>query len=378
LKLFEYEAKEIVRKYGFETPRGVIVKEGDDVRKAIESAGIKPPLVVKAQVLVAGRGKAGGVKLANSVEEAVSIAQQMFRTPIKGIRPSILLIEEAIKHDVELYAGFVIDRAERRPLVLVSRYGGMDLEEIAREHPEAIIKYYIDPEKGLKSYEARLLGKQLGLSGKQLSSFESFLVTLYRVFIEYDAELAESNPLALLPDRVLPLDVRIIIDDNSLYRHPEFEATQKERLGELTEREIAARDKDLAYVELDGDVGIIGNGAGLTMTTMDLVYEFGMRPANFLDVGGGAEAEHVKEALEFVMSDPKVKKVFINIFGGITRADEVARGIVMALKDLGDRAKPLVVRLTGTNEELGREILKEVGIEPYIDPLQALEHLKKL
>jgi len=378
LKLFEYEAKEIVRKYGFETPRGVIVKEGDDVRKAIESAGVKPPLVVKAQVLVAGRGKAGGVKLAKSVEEAVTIAQQMFRTPIKGIRPSILLIEEAIKHDVELYAGFIIDRAERRPLVLVSRYGGMDLEEIAREHPEAIIKYYIDPEKGLKSYEARLLGKQLGLSGKQLSSFESFLVTLYRVFIDYDAELAESNPLALLPDRVLPLDVRIIIDDNSLYRHPEFEATQKERLGELTEREIAARDKDLAYVELDGDVGIISNGAGLTMTTMDLVYEFGMRPANFLDIGGGAEAEHIKEALEFVMSDPKVKKVFINIFGGITRADEVARGIVMALKDLGDRAKPLVVRLTGTNEELGREILKEVGIEPYTDPLQALEHLKKL
>jgi succinyl-CoA synthetase beta subunit len=378
LKLFEYEAKEIVRKYGFETPRGVIVKEGDDVRKAIESAGVKPPLVVKAQVLVAGRGKAGGVKLAKSVEEAVTITQQMFRTPIKGIRPSILLIEEAIKHDVELYAGFVIDRAERRPLVLVSRYGGMDLEEIAREHPEAIIKYYIDPEKGLKSYEARLLGKQLGLSGKQLSSFESFLVTLYRVFIDYDAELAESNPLALLPDRVLPLDVRMTIDDNSLYRHPEFEATQKERLGELTEREIAARDKDLAYVELDGDVGIISNGAGLTMTTMDLVYEFGMRPANFLDIGGGAEAEHIKEALEFVMSDPKVKKVFINIFGGITRADEVARGIVMALKDLGDKTKPLVVRLTGTNEELGREILKEVGIEPYTDPLQALEHLRKL
>jgi succinyl-CoA synthetase (ADP-forming) beta subunit (EC 6.2.1.5) len=378
LKLFEYEAKEIVRKYGFETPRGVIVKEGDDVRKAIESAGVKPPLVVKAQVLVAGRGKAGGVKLAKSVEEAVAIAQQMFRTPIKGIRPSILLIEEAIKHDVELYAGFIIDRAERRPLVLVSRYGGMDLEEIAREHPEAIIKYYIDPEKGLKSYEARLLGKQLGLSGKQLSSFESFLVTLYRVFIDYDAELAESNPLALLPDRVLPLDVRMTIDDNSLYRHPEFEATQKERLGELTEREIAARDKDLAYVELDGDVGIISNGAGLTMTTMDLVYEFGMRPANFLDIGGGAEAEQIKEALEFVMSDPKVKKVFINIFGGITRADEVARGIVMALKDLGDKTKPLVVRLTGTNEELGREILKEVGIEPYTDPLQALEHLRKL
>ncbi len=378
MKLFEYEAKEIVRKYGFETPRGVVVKEGEDVKKAIESAGLQPPLVVKAQVLVAGRGKAGGVKLANSVEEAVGIAQAMFKTPIKGIRPSILLIEQAIKHDTELYAGIVIDRAERRPLILVSKYGGMDLEEIAKQHPEAIIRYYVDPVRGLRGYEARLLGKQLGLNGKQLGSFESFLTTLYRVFTDYDAELAESNPLALLPDRVLPLDVRVIIDDNSLYRHPEYQATEKERLGELTEREIAARDKDLAYVELDGDVGVIGNGAGLTMTTMDLVYEFGMRPADFLDVGGGAEAEHVKEALEFVMSDPKVKKVFLNIFGGITRADEVARGVVMALKELGGRAKPLVIRLTGTNEELGRQILKEVGIEPYTDPLDALAALQKL
>ncbi|MGC9210180.1 MAG: ADP-forming succinate--CoA ligase subunit beta [Acidilobus sp.] len=378
MKLFEYEAKDIIRKYGFETPKGVIVREGDDVRKAIESSGLTPPLVVKAQVLVAGRGKAGGVKLANSIDEAVSISQAMFKTPIKGIKPSILLIEQAIKHDVELYAGIVIDRAERKPLVLVSRYGGMDLEEIARQHPEAIIRYYVDPVKGLKSYEARLLGKQLGLNGKQLSSFETFLTTLYRAFEDYDAELAESNPLALLPDRVLPLDLRIIIDDNSLYRHPEFAATEKERLGELTEREIAAKEKDLAYVELDGDVGVIGNGAGLTMTTMDLVYEFGMRPADFLDVGGGAEAEHIRDAVEFVMSDPKVRKVFINIFGGITRADEVAKGIVMALKDLGDKAKPLVVRLTGTNEELGRKILKEVGIEPYTDPLEALSALQKI
>ena len=378
MKLFEYEAKEIVRKYGFETPKGVIVREGDDIRKAIEAAGLQPPLVVKAQVLVAGRGKAGGVKLAKSVDEAVTLAQAMFKTPIKGIRPTILLIEQAIQHDVELYAGIVLDRAERRPLVLVSRYGGMDLEEIAKEHPEAIIRYHVDPVKGLKGYEARNLGKQLGLNGKQLASFESFLVTLYRVFIDYDAELAESNPLALLPDRVLPLDVRVIIDDNSIYRHPEYQATEKERLGELTEREIMAREKDLAYVELDGDVGVIGNGAGLTMTTMDLVYEFGMKPADFLDVGGGAEAEHIKEAIEFVMSDPKVKKVFLNIFGGITRADEVARGVVMALKELGDKAKPLVVRLTGTNEELGRQILKEVGIEPYTDPLEALEALKRL
>ena len=378
MKLFEYEAKELVRKYGFETPKGVLVRKGDDVRKAIESAGLAMPVVVKAQVLVAGRGKAGGVKLAKTVDEAVAISEQLFRTPIKGIVPSSLLIEEAVQHDVELYAGIVIDRSERLPLILVSRYGGMDLEEIAREHPEAIIRHYVDPEKGLKDYEARFLGKQLGLSGKQLDSFISFLKVLYAIFMDYDAELAESNPLALLSDRVLPLDVRVIMDDNSLYRHPEFAATEKERLGELSEREIEAREKDLAYVELDGDVGVIGNGAGLTMTTMDLVYEYGMRPANFLDVGGGAEAEHIKEAVKFVMSDPKVKKVFINIFGGITRADEVAKGIVMALKELGSSAKPLVVRLTGTNEELGREILKEVGITPYTDPLEALEALKKM
>lgn len=378
MKLFEYEAKEIIRKYGIETPKGVIVREGDDIKKAIESSGLTPPLAVKAQVLVAGRGKAGGIKLVNSIDEAVTVSQQLFKTPIKGIKPSILLIEQAIKHDVELYAGIVLDRAERKPLVLVSKYGGMDLEEVAREHPEAIIKYYVDPYKGLRNYEARILGKQLGLTGKALSSFENFLQALYRAFMDYDAELAESNPLALLPDKVLPLDLRIIIDDNSLFRHTEYAATEKERLGELSEREIAAREKDLAYVELDGDVGVIGNGAGLTMTTMDLVYEFGMKPADFLDVGGGAEAEHIRDAVEFVMSDPKVKKVFINIFGGITRADEVARGIVMALKDLGSKAKPLVVRLTGTNEEQGREILKEVGITPYSDPLEALQALKNL
>ncbi len=378
MKLFEYEAKEIIKKYGFEVPKGVVVHEGDDIRKAVESAGLTPPLAVKAQVLVAARGKAGGVKIVNSIDEAVSVASQLFKTPIRGIKPSILLIEQAIKHDAELYAGIVVDRAERKPLVLVSKYGGVDLEEVAREHPDAIIKHYVDPYKGLRSYEARSLGKALGLSGKQLASFEAFLMALYSAFMDYDAELAESNPLALLEDRVIPLDLRIIIDDNSLFRHQDYAATEKERLGELTEREIAARDKDLAYVELDGDVGVIGNGAGLTMTTMDLVYEFGMKPADFLDVGGGAEAEHIRDAVEFVMSDPKVKKVFVNIFGGITRADEVARGIVMALKDLGSAAKPIVVRLTGTNEEQGREILKEVGITPYSDPLEALQALKRL
>ncbi len=378
MKLFEYEAKEIIRRYGFETPKGVLVRPGDDIAKAIKDAGLSTPVVVKAQVLVAGRGKAGGIKLANSIDEAVSIANQLFKTPIKGIVPSILLIEEAVKHDVELYIGFVIDRAERQPLMLASRYGGMDLEEIAREHPEAIIRHYIDLDKGLKDYEVRSVGKQLGLSNKQLDSFIAFVKALYSAFVNYDAELAESNPLALLSDRVVPLDIRITIDDNSLFRHQDFAATEKERLGELTEREIQAREKDLAYVELNGDVGVIGNGAGLTMTTMDLVYEYGMSPADFLDVGGGAEAEHIKDALEFVMSDPKVKKVFVNIFGGITRADEVAKGIVMALKELGDKAKPLVVRLTGTNEELGREILKEANITPYADPLEALEALKKL
>jgi len=377
LKLFEYEAKAILAKKGIRVPKGVLVRPGEDPIAKMKEAGLKPPVVVKAQVLVAGRGKAGGIKLAKTEEEVVKIVEELFNKPIKGIIPKVLLIEEAIPHEVELYAAIVIDRSARKPVVLASRYGGMDIEEIAREKPESIVRQHIDPFIGLKGYQARLVGKKIGLSGKALGSFSQFLLALYEAFVEYDAELAESNPLALVGDEVIPLDARMIIDDNALYKHPEF-AKEIEETGEYTEWEIKARKIGLAFVELDGEIGIIGNGAGLTMTTMDLVYEYGGTPANFLDIGGGASAELVKKAVAFLMEYPKAKKVFMNIFGGITRGDEVARGIVKALEELGELPKPLVIRLAGTKAEEGRKILQEAGLEAFVDPIEAVKRVIEL
>ena len=372
MKLFEFQAKEILRRYGVETPRGVVVSRGEDVAARLREAGLEPPLVAKSQVLVAGRGKAGGIVKVDSIEEAVRVAGELFEKPIKGLKPSYILIEEAVPHEVELYAAVVIDRSEKRPVVLASRYGGVDIEEIARERPEGIVRMHVDPFLGLRGYQARLVGKRIGLTGRALNSFASFLQALYKAFVDYDAELAESNPLALVSDRVVPLDARVIVDDNALYRHPELRVARPEEAGEYTEWEARARKLGLAFVELDGDIGVIGNGAGLTMTTMDLVYEFGGRPANFLDIGGGASAELVKTAVGFLYEFPKAKKIFMNIFGGITRCDEVARGIVKAIEELGGAKKPLVIRLSGTNEEEGRRILREHGIEAYTDPIEAV------
>ncbi len=378
MKLFEYEAKEILRRYGVEVPKSVLVRKGEDPIEKMKQAGLEPPVVVKAQVLVAGRGKAGGVKMARTWEDVKKIVDELFEKPIKGIKPKLLLIEEAIPHETELYVGIVIDRSERKPVVLASRYGGMDIEEIAREKPESIVRVHVDPFLGMKGYQARLIGKKIGLQGKVLSRFASFLTALYEVFDKYDAELAESNPLAVVGDKVIPLDARLIVDDNALYRHPELAGERLEESGEYTEWEIKARKLGLAFVELDGDIGIIGNGAGLTMTTMDLVYEYGGKPANFLDIGGGASAELVKTAVSFLIEFPKTKKIFMNIFGGITRCDEVAKGIVKALEELGQLPKPLVVRLAGTNEEEGREILRKAGIEAFVDPIEAVKRLMEI
>ncbi len=377
--MFEYEAKEILKnKYGVKVPRSVLIKKGDDPIQKMKEAGLEPPVVVKAQVLVAGRGKAGGIKMAKTWDDVKRIVDELFQKPIKGIVPKLLLIEEAIPHDVELYVGMVIDRSERKPVVLASRYGGMDLEEIAKEKPDSIVRLHVDPFIGLKGYQARLIGKKIGLSGKALASFSKFLIALYNMFMDYDGELAESNPLALVGDEVIPLDARLIVDDNALYKHPELQKDILEESGEYTEWEIKARKLGLAFVELDGDIGIIGNGAGLTMTTMDLVYEYGGKPANFLDIGGGADAELVKTAVSFLVEFPKTKKIFMNIFGGITRCDEVAKGIVKAMEELGKLPKPLVVRLAGTNEEEGRKILREHGIEAFVDPIEAVKRLMEL
>lgn len=378
MKLFEFEAKEILKKYGVEVPPGVLIRKGENPLAKLKESGLEPPVVVKSQVLVAGRGKAGGIRIAESLEEAAKITEELFETPIKGLKPSYILVEKAIEHEAELYAAIIIDRSERKPVILVSRYGGMDIEEIAREKPESIIRLHVDTEVGLRDYHARNLGKKIGLERKALTSFTNFLKALYRAFMDYDADLAESNPLALVGDKVIPLDVRIIVDDNALFKHTELGERGIEETGEYTEWEVKARKLGLAFVELDGDIGIIGNGAGLTMTTMDLVYEYGGRPANFLDIGGGASAELVKTAVGFLLQFPKAKKIFINIFGGITRCDEVARGVVKALGELGDVKKPLVIRLSGTNEEEGRRILREAGIEAFTDPIEAVKRVVSL
>jgi succinyl-CoA synthetase beta subunit len=377
LRLFEYQAKEMLAALGASVPRGIVVSEADDVERKIREAGLKPPLAVKAQVLVAGRGKAGGIKIVGSVEEAVEAAERMLGSTIKGIRVHKVLIEEAIEHEREYYVAITIDRAARKPVVLASSMGGVDIEEIARRHPEAIIRYHVDPFRGLRGYEARRIGKMLGFRGRLLVSFTSTLMAMYRAFETYDAELVESNPFTVVGDKVVLLDARIIVDDNALYRHPEVQRVALEETGELTEWELKARKEGLTFVELDGDVGVIGNGAGLTMATMDLVYHFGGRPANFLDIGGGASAELVKKAVLFLLEFPKTKKILINVFGGITRCDEVARGIVAALKEAKTR-KPIVVRLVGTNEEEGRRILEENGIKAFADPVEAVKTVLSL
>ncbi len=372
MKLFEYEAKQILAAYGAKTPRGVVVGEEDDIEAKIREAGLNPPFAVKAQVLVAGRGKAGGIKIVNSVEEAVEAAKKLLRTTIKGIRVRKVLIEEAVKHEKEYFVSITIDRAARRPVILASSMGGVDIEEVAREHPEAIIRYHVDPVYGLRAYEARKIGKQIGFTGKLLNRFATMLMAMYKAFETYDADLVESNPFTVVGDEIILLDARMIIDDNALYRHRELGERSLEETGEYTEWEIKARSQGLAFVELDGDIGVIGNGAGLTMATMDLVYHFGGKPADFLDIGGGASAELVKKAVLLLLEFPKAKKIFINVFGGITRGDEVAKGIVAALKEAKNK-KPIVVRLVGTNEEEGRRILEENGIKAFADPIEAVK-----
>jgi succinyl-CoA synthetase beta subunit len=371
LKLYEFEAKGILARYGVSTPKGFVVAKGDDVRGKLASSGLTPPLVVKSQVLVAGRGKAGGVRIARSVEEAVSLTEFLFDYPIKGLKPRYILVEEAVEHSSELYASITIDKSARRPVVLASLYGGMDIEEIAREKPESIVRYHVDPYMGLRGFEARLIAKKLGLKGGVISSFASLLQSMYNAFVDYSADLVEVNPLTIVGEKVVALDARIIVDDNASYKYPEL-AIERVEGGEVSEWESRARRLGLAFVELEGDVGVMGNGAGLTMTSMDLVYEYGGVPANFLDIGGGASAERVKKAVLFLLEFPKAKSIFINIFGGITRCDEVARGIIEALKEYSGKPKPVFVRLSGTREEEGRRLLEEFGIRAFDNPLDAV------
>ncbi|MEM3325992.1 MAG: ADP-forming succinate--CoA ligase subunit beta [Thermoproteus sp.] len=366
MKLYEYEAKEILAKYGVKIPKGKLAFTPEEVRKIAEEIG--KPVVLKAQVTVAGRGKAGGIKVAKSPEEAEALARQMFGMTIKGLVVKKIYVTEYQEVEREMYLSLIIDRATRRYLFLASPIGGVDIEEISRREPDKIKRVYVDPLEGIRDFHVRSIVSWLGIKPgtPQWDQASSIVKAMYRAMVELEAELVESNPLAITKSgEVVPLDARIIVDDNALYKHPDLEKAYEDDPRDVTEFERYAQKIGFNYVELDGDIGIIGNGAGLTMSTMDLVYHFGGRPANFLDIGGGASRDVVKEALKVLLRHPRVKAIFINIFGGITRADEVAAGVEAALKEAGPTNKKIIVRMKGTNEELGREMLAKLGIPLY-------------
>ena len=331
---------------------------------------LNAPVVIKAQVLVAGRGRAGGVLFAQSPAEAEFAAKKMLGSEIRGIRVQSLLVEEKVPIRKELYFGITVDRSKRSYIAIASSEGGMEIEEVAAAMPEKIIKVIIDPLSGFRPYHASQIAKKLGYTGGQMAELVNIFLKQYRMAMDHDAELIEMNPLIETPEgKFIAADTRIIIDDSALYRHPEFKKRLiEEAEAELTPQELEARKSGLAYVKLEGNIGVIGNGAGLVMATLDVVQLYGGSPANFLDVGGGASADRMAVALNLVLSDPQVRVVFINILGGITRCDEIAKGILEARSRIG-LLKPMVIRLVGTNEEEGKRILTEAGV-PVLDSME--------
>jgi len=368
LKLYEYESKKIFQEYEIPTPRGEVTTSSTLAKEVTAKLGV--PVTIKAQILVSGRGKAGGILFANSPQEAETVAKKLLGTEIKSVKVKEVLVEERIVAKKELYFGITTDRAKCSYVAIASSEGGMDIEEVAVTTPERIIKVFIDPTYGFRSYHAYQIARKLGYSSSQFRDLATIFLKLYKIAMDYDAELIEINPLIETMDgKFVAADSRLLIDDNALYRHPEYQKRlAPEGETELSVQEIEAQKTGLAYVKLDGNIGIIGNGAGLVMATLDAVQFYGGKPANFLDVGGGASADMMASALNIVLSDPNVEVVFINILGGITRCDEVAKGILEAKKRVGF-TKPIVIRLVGTNEEEGRRILTEAGIH-FLDSME--------
>lgn len=375
LRLYEYEGKEIFSKYGIKVPRGYVISSPDDIEEALRRVGL--PAVLKAQVLVGGRGKAGGVRIARSPEEASRLAREMLSMELKGVRVRRVLVEEAIKISKELYLSITIDRAARKYIILGSTEGGVDIEEIASRRPEAIVRIYVDPLIGLREYHVRMLLDLMALPQDLAPKIGSIVTSLYRIMNDYDADLVEINPLALTEDRdLVALDAKITIDDNALYRHQDLASLLETDPRDMDEDEIIARKYGFSYVKLEGDIGIMGNGAGLTMASMDLIKLYGGKPASFLDIGGGASRERVKAALMLLLKRSDIKSIFINIYGGITRCDEVALGIVDAIRE-SRSDKKIFVRLVGTREDEGRRILIENGIRYFTDDNEAAREAVK-
>jgi succinyl-CoA synthetase, beta subunit len=370
VRLLEYKGKELLNRYGVKIPRGAIVTRVEDINVL---STLKFPLFAKSQVPFAGRAKMGLVRRVDTLKDAENAARDYLGRVIQDYPIRKVLFEEGVNVAKELYVSITLDRENRGYLMLASTEGGVDIEEVARKSPEKIIRLYIDDYEGLRDYMIRGVAQKLGLEGSAAQDFVTVAKAMYRVFTEYDAELVEINPLALTTDgQLVALDVKVMIDDNSLYRHPDISVEDSD----YTMEELEARKYGLHYVELTGYVGIMANGAGLTMATMDLVKEFGHEPADFLDVGGGASKDSVREGLKILLTDDRIKAVLINIFGGITRCDEVAKGVVEALNEVKTN-KPIFIRLKGTNEEEGRKILAEVGLKTYETAEEAMDALSK-
>jgi succinyl-CoA synthetase beta subunit len=366
MNVHEYQGKEILRKYGVATPRSIPCFSVDEAVKAAETLGGKV-WVVKAQIHAGGRGKGGGVKVAKSIEEVRTYAGQILgmnlvtiQTGPEGRLVKRLLIEEGADIKKELYVGMVVDRASQRVVLMASSEGGMDIEHVAEHTPEKIFKVAIDPAKGLQDAEGDDISRKIGVPEIAVPQARAFMQSLYKAFVDCDCSLAEINPLIYTGDnKVLALDAKLNFDSNSLYRHPDIVAMRD--LDEEDPAEVEASKFDLAYISLDGDIGCLVNGAGLAMATMDVIKLYGGSPANFLDVGGGATTEKVTEAFKIMLKNPSLKAILVNIFGGIMKCDVIANGVISAAREVQLKV-PLVVRMKGTNEELGRQILKDSGL----------------
>ena len=366
MKIHEYQGKEVFRRFDVPTPRGIPAFSVDEAVRAAETLGGKV-WVVKAQIHAGGRGKGGGVKVAKTIEEVRELAGKILgmqlvthQTGAQGQKVRRLLIEEGADIAKELYVGMVVDRGSQRVVLMASSEGGMDIEQVAAKTPEKIHKVFIDPMHGLTDADAEAVARKIGIPEGSLAQGRSLLQALYRTFEESDASLAEINPLIVTGDgRVVALDAKLNFDDNALFRHPE--AVEMRDLDEEDPAEVEASKYDLSYISLNGDIGCLVNGAGLAMATMDTIKLYGGEPANFLDVGGGATAEKVTEAFKIMLRNPELKAILVNIFGGIMRCDTIAEGVIAAAREVKLKV-PLVVRMKGTNEEIGRRMLAESGL----------------
>lgn len=366
MKLQEYMGKELLRAVGVPVPPGQVATTPDE---AAEIAGTLGSVAVKAQVLVGGRGKAGGIKLANSPDEAREAAGQILGMDLKGLTVEKVLVEQQVSIAQEYYAGITLDRANHSYILMLSSMGGIDIEDVAASNPDAIIRTWIDPAFGLLPYQIRDAMFAAGFERSAFKDLQNIIAGLYRVLVQEDGFLVEVNPLAVTTDgRAIAADAKVDLDDSALFRHPELAAMQSESIGDPLEQ--IASEKGFAYVRLDGDVGIIGNGAGLVMMTLDVVKQVGGNPANFLDIGGGARAEVVRNAIDVLLRDQNVRGIVINIFGGITRGDEVAKGLLQVASER-DIPVPIAIRLAGTREAEARELLEGSAFTPAADLVTA-------